>query len=279
MSPATKTAAVAKLHAILDKIGYPDQWRDYRSIDVARDDAVGNAFRSGIFEARRQLAKVGQPVDRKEWGMTPPTVNAYYSPQMNTINFPAGILQPPLFDPTMDDAVNLGGIGCVIGHELTHGFDDEGRKFDGSGNLHDWWTPEDRKAFDERASCTADQYSGYVATGDVHLDGHLTLGENTADAGGVRIAYLAMLDRLTKAGGGGQKVDGLTPDQRFFLSYASGWCRNMTDASLRLLATTDPHSPPRYRVNGVLSNMLEFQQAFGCKAGDKMVRESQCRVW
>jgi predicted metalloendopeptidase len=179
----------------------------------------------------------------------------------------------------MDDAVNLGGIGTVIGHELTHGFDDQGRKFDGDGNLRDWWTPEDGKAFDERASCTAAQYSAYVATGDVHLDGRLTLGENTADAGGVRIAYLALLDVLAKAGRSAERVDGLTADQRFFLAYASGWCRNMSEASLRLMATTDPHSPPRYRVNGVLSNMPEFGKAWGCKAGDAMVRENQCRVW
>jgi endothelin-converting enzyme/putative endopeptidase len=279
MGPATQTAAVGKLHAILDKIGYPDQWRDYGSIALPRDDALGNAFRAGAFEGRRQLAKVGKPVDRKEWGMTPPTVDAYYNPQMNTINFPAGILQPPLFDATMDDAVNFGGIGTVIGHELTHGFDDQGRKFDGDGNLRDWWTPEDGKAFEQRATCTADQYSGYVATADVHLDGRLTLGENTADAGGARIAYLALLDLLAKTGRRAERIDGLTPDQRFFLAYASGWCRNMSDASLRLMATTDPHSPPRYRVNGVLSNMPEFRETWGCKAGDAMVRENQCRVW
>ncbi len=278
MTPATKKQAVIKLKGILDKIGYPDQWRDYSSVDIKRNDAAGNAFRAGEFEMRRQLNKVGKPVDRKEWGMTPPTVDAYYNAQMNTINFPAGILQAPIFEAKMDDAVNLGGIGTIIGHELTHGFDDQGRKFDAEGNLRDWWTPEDAKAFEERASCVADQYSSYVAVDDVHLNGRLTLGENTADHGGVRIAYMALMENLAESNASKTK-DGLTPQQRFFLAYAQAWCRNMSDASLRLMATTDPHSPPKYRVNGTLSDNPDFWNAYKCKPGDKMVRQNACRVW
>ena len=278
MTPTTKKQAVIKLKGILDKIGYPEKWRDYSSVDIKRDDAAGNAFRAGEFEMRRQLNKVGKPVNRYEWGMTPPTVDAYYNPQMNTINFPAGILQSPIFEANMDDAVNLGGIGTIIGHELTHGFDDQGRKFDAEGNLRDWWTPEDAKAFEERASCVADQYSGYVAVDDVHLNGRLTLGENTADHGGVRIAYMALMENLAQSNAN-QTKDGLTPQQRFFLAYAQAWCRNMSDASLRLMATTDPHSPPKYRVNGTLSDNPDFWQAYKCKPGDKMVRQNACRVW
>lgn len=278
MTPATKKQAVIKLKGVLDKIGYPDQWRDYSSVEIKRNDAAGNAFRAGEFEMRRQLNKVGKPVDRKEWSMTPPTVDAYYNAQMNTINFPAGILQAPIFEAKMDDAVNLGGIGTIIGHELTHGFDDQGRKFDAEGNLRDWWTPEDAKAFDERASCVADQYSEYVAVDDVHLNGRLTLGENTADHGGVRIAYMALMENLAQSNATKTK-DGLTPQQRFFLAFAQAWCRNMSDASLRLMATTDPHSPPKYRVNGTLSDNPDFWAAYKCKKGDKMVRQNACRVW
>ncbi|MBI3695890.1 MAG: M13 family metallopeptidase, partial [Acidobacteria bacterium] len=223
------------------------------------------------------LAKIGKPLDRTEWYISPPTVNAYYDPQMNNVNFPAGILQPPFFDNQMDDAVNFGGIGAVIGHELTHGFDDMGRQFDPQGNLRDWWTPEDAKEFEKRASCIADQYSGFTAVGEVKLNGRLTLGENTADHGGLRIAYMALLDTL--AGKPAPIIDGYTPQQRLFLNWGQVWCTNETEAYARLRATVDSHSPSRYRVNGTVSNMPEFQEAFQCKPGDPMVRKDPCRVW
>ena len=278
MTPETKTRALEKLHTITDKIGYPDKWRDYSSVKISRSDAFGNKLRADEFENRRNLDKIAKAPDPKEWSMTPPTVNAYYSPQQNNINFPAGILQPPFFDNKLDDAVNYGGIGAVIGHEMTHGFDDSGRRFDGQGNLHDWWTEKDAKEFEERAECIDKQYSGYIATGDVHLNGKLTLGENVADNGGVRIALMAFMEsiankRLTK-------IDGFTPEQRFFLGYGQIWCSHMTPEAARFRAQTDPHSSGQYRVNGVLSNMPEFQQAFGCKVGQPMVRgEGACRVW
>jgi putative endopeptidase len=278
MTPDTKQRALEKLHAIADKIGYPDKWRDYSSVKVSRSDAFGNKLRADEFENRRNLDKIGKAPDPKEWSMTPPTVNAYYSPQQNNINFPAGILQPPFFDNKLDDAVNYGGIGAVIGHEMTHGFDDSGRRFDGQGNLHDWWTEKDAKEFEQRADCIDKQYSGYIATGDVHLNGKLTLGENVADNGGVRIALMAFMEsiankRLTN-------IDGFTPEQRFFLGYGQIWCSHMTPEAARFRAQTDPHSSGEYRVNGVLSNMPEFQQAFGCKIGQPMVRgEGACRVW
>ena len=279
MSSATKKQAHSKLRGILDKIGYPDQWRDYSSLEIARGDPLGNMDRASTFELRRQLAKIGKPVDRAEWLMTPPTVDAYYDPQTNTINFPAGILQPPFFDLSMDDAVNFGAIGSIIGHELTHGFDDQGRKFDATGNLRDWWTPEDAKKFDERAKCIVNEYSQFVATGDVHVNGELTLGENTADNGGVRIALHALHKTLAAEGKENEKIDGLTPDQRFFLAFAKVWCAQLTPELLRVLAQTNPHSPPHDRVNGVLSNLPEFRNAFGCSAGDPMVREKSCVVW
>ncbi len=276
MSPETKKKAIEKLDAIALKIGYPDKWRDYSSIRISRDDLVGDAERSGAFEEHRQLNKIGKPVDLKEWEMTPPTVNAYYSPQHNDINFPAGILQPPFFDKSGDDALNFGGIGAVIGHELTHGFDDEGSQFDAKGNLNNWWTEQDRKKFDERTACIADEYSGFTAVDDTHLNGKLTLGENTADNGGLRIAYMALMDTL----GGEQKaMDGFTPAQRVFLGWAGIWCQNQTPEIAAVRVKTDPHSPGEYRVNGVLQNMPEFQKAFSCKAGDKMVSAKPCHVW
>ncbi len=279
MSPATKKEAIVKLHAIEDKIGYPDHWRDYSSLKIVRGDALGNAYRGSEFESARQLAKIGKPVDRGEWVMTPPTVNAYYDPQLNTVNFPAGILQPPYFDKQMDDAVNFGEIGAVIGHELTHGFDDQGRKFDSTGNLHDWWTDQDAKEFQKRAQCISDEYSGFEAVPGVKLNGDLTLGENTADNGGTRIALMALENVLAAEGKADVKIDGLTPQQRFFIAYGQSWCSNWTPELLRLVAESDPHSPTEFRVNGVVSNMPEFQKAFNCKAGQPMVRENACHVW
>jgi putative endopeptidase len=267
---------MVKLQAITNKIGYPDEWRDYSSVEIKRDDAIGNGFRADQFEFQRQLNKIGKPVDRLEWGMTPPTVNAYYDPQMNNINFPAGILQPPFFDSAIDDAVNFGGIGMVIGHELTHGFDDEGRQFDPKGNLQDWWTPADAKEFQQRASCVDDEYSSFTVAPGVHINGKLTLGENTADNGGVRVALMALMNTI---GTGAKKIDGFTPDQRFFLSFGQVWCSNEREESLRLQVATDPHSPPKFRVNGVVQNMPEFQKAFSCKAGQPMAKANVCRVW
>jgi len=277
MTPATKQQAMIKLKAITNKIGYPDRWRDYSSVTIKPDDALGNDNRATEFEFQRQLDKIGKPVDRQEWFMTPPTVNAYYDPQMNNINFPAGILQPPFFDNKMDDAVNFGGIGMVIGHELTHGFDDQGRQFDPQGNLRDWWTPEDAKEFQQRAACVADEYSSLAVAPGVYVNGKLTLGENTADNGGVRVALMALLNTI----GSRQqaKVDGFTPEQRFFLSFGQVWCENAREEALRLQVQTNPHSPAKFRVNGVVENMPEFQKAFSCKAGDKMVKANACHVW
>ena len=277
MSDATKQQALAKLGAIANKIGYPETWRDYASVRIVRGDAIGNAARASAFEQARDLAKIGNPVDPKEWGMTPPTVNAYYNALENNINFPAGILQPPFFEKTMDDAVNFGGIGAVIGHELTHGFDDQGRKFAPNGNMADWWTEEDGKEFEKRVSCIADEYSEFTVAGGVHLSGRLTLGENTADNGGLRIAHMALKDTL--AGRTVPPRDGFTPEQRLFLGWGQIWCQNETDESAKLHAQIDPHSPGRYRVDGVVVNMPEFQQAFACPKGAPMVRENACHVW
>ncbi len=277
MAPATKKKAFEKLHAVANKIGYPDQWRDYSKLTIRAGDALGNSARANEFEFERQLAKIGKPVDKKEWHMTPPTVNAYYDPQMNNINFPAGILQPPFYDNKLDDAVNYGGIGAVIGHELTHGFDDQGRQFDGKGDLVDWWTKADGKEFEKRAGCIEKQYGDYVVSGDLKQNGKLTEGENVADNGGLRLAHMALMDVL-----GGKKpasIEGLTSEQRFFLGFAQVWCTNMRDEAMRLRAQTDPHSLPQYRVNGTVSNMPEFQSAFSCKIGQPMVRENACRVW
>ncbi len=276
MTEETKKQALIKLEAISNKIGYPDKWRDYSALKIVRGDALGNSLRSNEFESHRQLNKIGKPVDKSEWGMTPPTVNAYYNPQENNINFPAGILQPPFFDRRADDATNYGGIGAVIGHELTHGFDDEGRQFDAAGNLRDWWTAKDAAAFEERAKCIVDEYSGFTAVDDVKLNGKLTLGENTADNGGVRIALMALRSAM---GEGGKEMDGFTPEQRFYLGYAQVWCMNATPEIKRMLAQVDPHSPGEYRVNGVVQNLEDFQKAFSCKAGQAMVRQNRCRVW
>jgi putative endopeptidase len=281
MSDATKKQAKVKLEAIRNKIGYPEVWRDYSSVVIKPGDLLGNVERANAFEAKRQIVKIDKPLDRKEWGMTPPTVNAYYSSSFNEIVFPAGILQPPFFDKAMDDAVNFGGIGLVIGHELTHGFDDQGRKFDPQGNLHDWWTEQDGKEFEKRASCVADEYSNFVAVDDLKLNGKLTLGENTADNGGARIALAALEHMIAddKTGKEGQKIDGYTPEQRFFLGFGRVWCEKRRPEVARLRVLTDPHSPGKYRVNGVVQNMPEFQKAWGCKASQPMVAENACHVW
>ena len=279
MSDQTKQQAHIKVKAILDKIGYPDKWRDYSPLVVQRGDYAGNAFRASAFATHYDVNKVGKPRDRMEWGMTPPTVNAYYNSLQNTINFPAGILQPPFFDPNADDAVNFGGIGVVIGHELTHGFDDSGRKFDAAGNLRDWWTAEDAKKFEERANCIRDEYSGFVAVDDVHVNGSLTLGENTADNGGIRIALHALHKILKAEGKENEAINGFTPDQRFFLGFAHVWCSNLSPQVLRLIAQADPHSPGPLRINGTVQNMPEFREAFGCKASDAMVAAKGCKVW
>jgi endothelin-converting enzyme/putative endopeptidase len=278
MTPETRKASAVKLSGVENKIGYPDHWRDYSKLDVAREDFVGNVLRAHTFEYRRNMSKIGKATDKSEWSMSPPTVNAYYNPLQNNINFPAGILQPPFYSNQADDAVNFGGIGAVIGHELTHGFDDSGAKYDGEGNLRNWWTEADRKEFEQRTSCIANEYSNFVAVpSDLHVNGRLTLGENTADNGGLRISYMALHDQMKGEEPG--KIDGFTPEQRFFLSYGQIWCQRQTEAAARRQALGDPHSPGRYRVNGVLQNMPEFQKAFGCKAGQKMVVENACRVW
>jgi putative endopeptidase len=277
MTDATKREALTKLRAISDKIGYPEKWRDYSALTITPGDALGNSQRSNAFEFHRQLSKIGKPVDKTEWEMTPPTVNAYYNPLENNINFPAGILQPPFYSAKADAAVNFGGAGAVIGHELTHGFDDQGRQFDARGNLKDWWTPADAKAFEERAQCFVDHYSSLTAVDDVKLNGKLTLGENVADNGGLRISLMAYLARAATAPAG--TIDGFTPEQRLFLGWGQVWCQNVRPERARMLAQTDPHSPGRERVNGVVANMPEFQKAFSCKAGAPMVRQTQCRVW
>ena len=281
MTDDTKKQAKIKLQAIRNKIGYPDVWRDYSTLSVVRGDLLGNFFRGNEFESKRDISKIGKPLDRKEWGMTPPTVNAYYNGSYNEIVFPAGILQPPFFDRKMDDAVNFGGIGLVIGHELTHGFDDQGRKFDPQGNLRDWWTEQDGKEFEKRVSCIADEYSGFTAVDDLKLNGRLTLGENTADNGGARIAFNALEQLIAedKTGTEGQKIDGYTPEQRYFLGFARVWCEKERPESARMRVTVDPHSPGRYRVDGVVQNMPEFQRAWGCKSGQPMVAQNACHVW
>lgn len=274
MTPETKKKALAKLGTMGNKVGYPEKWRDYSAVKIDRADLLGS-IRSAIeFEHLRQLRKIGKPVDRKEWHMTPPTVNAYYNAQMNDINFPAGILQPPFFDPEMPEAVNLGGIGMVIGHELTHGFDDQGRKFDLKGNMEDWWTEADAKAFESRAQCFVDQYSAYEVVPGVNLNGKLTLGENTADNGGLLVAGLAV-DKLPTS----ELYQGFTPRQLMYLGFSQIWCQNRTEQIARMHAQTDSHSAARFRVIGTLSNSPEFAKAFSCKAGDKMVAAKACRVW
>ena len=277
MSEKTKQQALVKLHAIVNKIGYPEKWRDYSSVRIDPADFSGNVTRAAEFEEHRQLAKIGKPVDRTEWFMTPPTVNAYYNPQMNDINFPAGVLQPPLFDPRLDAAPNYGNTGATIGHELTHGFDDEGRQFDAQGNLKDWWTPADAKAFEERVDCVRKQYAQYVVIDDIHINSSLTLGEDVADIGGTLLAYIAW--KHATAGQDLKPADGLTPDQRFFVGMAQWACGDQRPESKRMHAITDPHSPDEFRINGVVADLPEFGAAFGCKAGQRMMRENACRVW
>jgi endothelin-converting enzyme/putative endopeptidase len=277
MSAATKERALEKLRAIANKIGYPDKWRDYGSVTIRRDDFFGNVERARRFETNRDLAKIGKPLDRSEWLMSPPTVNAYYNPQMNDINFPAGVLQPPLFDPKMDDAPNYGNTGGTIGHELTHGFDDEGRQFDAKGNLRDWWTREDAAAFSERAQCIVDQYAQYTVVDDIKVNSTLTLGEDVADLGGLALAWLAW--KAETADKALESRDGLTPEQRFFVGFAQWACENDRPENLRVSALTDPHSPGKYRVNGLVVNMPRFAEAFACKQGQPMVAQKVCRVW
>jgi putative endopeptidase len=286
MSPATRIRAKQKLHAVADKIGYPDHWRDYTKLVVSPTEALGNDERAIAFENERQLNKIGKPVDKNEWGMTPPTVNAYYNPSMNDINFPAGILQPPFFDPHTDLAVNYGHAGAVIGHELTHGFDDEGKKFDATGNLSDWWTADDTTKFQARTGCLVKQYGSFVAVpgatpkDDVHVNGQLTLGENTADNGGLVLAYIAYLDRAKKEGIDiHQKIGGYTGPQRFYIAFAQNWCENSRPEAVRAQVLTDPHSPDHFRANGAIVNQPAFAAAFGCKKGSPMVPNDSCRVW
>ena len=281
MSAETKKAADAKLAKFTQKIGYPEKWKDYSSVHITGNALVENVRNSAAFEVRRNYNKVNKPVDKKEWSMTPPTVNAYYSSSHNNINFPAGILQPPFFSNSIDDSVNYGAIGVVIGHEITHGFDDQGRKFDGDGNLLDWWGPKDGPEFEKRAECIANQYGNFVAVsdpaGDVKLNGKLTLGENTADNGGLKIAYMALMEQL---GADAEKpIDGFTPAQRFFIGFAQVWCENVTDQRARELALIDPHSPGKYRTIGTVQNSPEFRTAFNCKAGQPMAPENVCKVW
>ena len=279
MGEETKKQALIKLAAITNRIGYPDQgkWRDYSTLEIVRGDAFGNSQRSNAHDLQRQLNKIGKPLDKGLWPYPPMTVNASYNPNQNNITFPAGILQPPFYDNKADDAMNFGGIGAVIGHELTHGFDDEGSQFDPEGNLRDWWTPTDKKEFEQRTSCIKDEYGNFIAVDDLKLNGKLTLGENTADNGGMRIAYMALMTVL--AGKEPPSIDGLTAEQRFFLGFANVWCQNRSDAISRMLTTIDPHSPGKYRVNGTVSNMPEFREAFHCKADAPMVRQNACRVW
>lgn len=277
MSKETKARAQDKLRAIVNKIGYPETWRNYDAFTVSRADHAGNVVRGSRFEAQRQLAKIGKPLDRGEWDMTPSTVNAYYNPQMNDINFPAAVLQPPLYDPKMDDAPNYGNTGGTIGHELTHAFDDEGRQFDGQGRLRDWWSKRDAKAFEARAQCIVDQYGKYTVVDDIKINSRLSLGEDIADLGGMVLAWAAW--KAEVAGKTLETRDGLTPDQRFFVGFAQWACEDTRPEERRIHAMTDPHSPGKYRINGVAVNLPEFQQAFACKPGQAMVKAKPCRVW
>jgi len=279
MGDTTKKQAIVKLSAFLNKIGYPDKWRDYSSLEIDRGAYVLNRARAGAFDKRRDLSKIGKPVDKNEWLMSPPTVNAYYNPQINEIVFPAGILQPPFFDADADDAYNYGGMGSVIGHEMTHGFDDQGSQFDATGNLANWWTETDLKNFKDRAECIVNQFNGFEVEKGLNMNGKLVVGESIADLGGLVIAYAA----FQKASEGKPKkvIDGFTPEQRFFLGYARGWATNMRPEVMRLITNTDPHPLPKFRVNGPLSNLPQFAAAFSCKAGDAMVRaeKDRCQIW
>jgi putative endopeptidase len=278
MDEATKQEALKKLAAFSVKIGYPDKWRDYSALKIDKGPFVMNAARASAFEVERERKKIGKPVDRSEWGMTPPTVNAYYNPNMNEIVFPAGILQPPFFNANADDAVNYGGIGAVIAHEISHGFDDQGRQYDATGNLRDWWTPESAAKYKERADKIVAQYAEYEPLPGMHINGELTQGENIADDGGVKLAYAALQKALKKKGGMPEKIDGFTPEQRFFLGWAQVWRANIRDEALKLRLNTDPHSPTKYRCNGPLSNTPEFQKAFNLPDGSPMVRPADKRV-
>jgi putative endopeptidase len=277
MGPETKKQALAKLEAFNVKIGYPDKWRDYSKLSIDRGSYLANVRRSQEFEEDRDLAKIGKPVDRSEWGMTPPTVNAYYNATFNEIVFPAGILQPPFYDPNADDAVNYGGMGAVIGHEISHGFDDRGSQFDGQGNLRNWWTPDDRKNFDERGQCIVDQFNSYEVEPGLHQNGKLVLGESIGDLGGLSIAYAAYEKSIE--GKRPKDIDGFTPEQRFFLGWAQVWGTNQRTEAARLQTNTDPHPLARFRGNGPISNLEAFAKAFGCKKGDPMVREHSCKIW
>ena len=280
MSAATKVKAKEKLHAVMNKIGYPDKWRDYSTLGIVRGDALGNQMRAQQFEHARDLAKIGKPVDKGEWQMTPPTVNAYYDPQMNNVNFPAGYLQPPFFSGKEDDAANYGDMGSTIGHELTHGFDDEGRQFDKDGNLKNWWTADDERQFTDRAQCMVKQYDAIEAVHGVHLNGKLTLGENLADLGGLWLAWLAWLDKADAAHlDMAAKTDGYTPDQHFWIAYAQQWCTQTRPEQLRTQAQADPHAPDEYRTNTVLQDLPEFAKSFSCKKTAAMVIPNPCRVW
>lgn len=279
MSDATKKKALEKLHSIVRKIGYPDKWKTYEGLVITRDNFFQNVVNASLWTAAFEMDKIGKPVDRSEWGMTPPTVNAYYNPSMNEIVFPAGILQPPFFNPQADDAVNYGGIGAVIGHEMTHGFDDEGRNFDAKGNLSAWWSPEDSAKFMGKAQLIVDQFNGFVVLDSLHVNGQLTLGENIADLGGLNIAYEAF--KRTPEGKSDKKLDGLTPDQRFFISYATIWAGSIRPEAAAQRLITDPHSPAEYRVNGTLSNMEQFYKAFDVTSKDALYRPDSLRakIW
>ena len=277
MSEPTKARALEKLAAMRDKIGYPENWRDYAALTVDRADYYGNVRRASEFESRRRIAQIGMPIDRGEWEMTPPTVNAYYNASMNDMNFPAGVLLPPLFDPKMDDAPNYGNTGGTIGHELTHGFDDEGRQFDAAGNLKDWWSKEDAAKFVQRAQCVVDQYAQYPIVDDIKINSRLTLGEDVADLGGTILAWEAW--KKAVAGKELEARDGLSPEQRFFVGYAQWVCENQRPEELRVQAATNPHSPGVWRINGVVANMPEFAEAFSCKPGQPMVRANVCKIW
>jgi endothelin-converting enzyme/putative endopeptidase len=279
MSAETKKLAMEKLASIVNKVGYPDRWLDYKTLTLVRSDFMGNVRRATVFESKRQLAKIGKPVDRQEWGMTTPTVNAGYEPQLNDITFPAGVLQPPLYDPKMDDAPNYGNTGSTIGHELTHAFDDEGRQFDAQGNLKDWWTKADANGFEERLKCVQDQYADYVVVDDIRIQSKLTSGEDVADLGGTLIAYLAWQKAVAKSGRKLEPVDSFTPEQRFFIGFGQWACENNRPENQRVSAMTDPHSPGKYRINGIVANLPEFARAFSCKAGQPMVREKACKIW
>ena len=276
MSEDTKKQALTKLSAVAHKIGYPDKWRDYGRLKIVRGDALGNSERANTFDFRRAIDRIGRKVDRSEWGMTPPTVNAYYNPTENNINFPAGILQPPFYYGNGDRATNFGAAGAVVGHELTHGFDDAGRHYDAKGNLKEWWKPEDAKRFEERAQCLVDEYNGFEIA-DAKVNGKLTLGENTADNGGLRLALAAYM--ATAATQQDRTRDGFTPEQRLFIGFAQIWCENARPEAQRLRVQTNPHSPGKFRANGAVSNMPEFAKAFSCKADAPMVRQNACRVW